>query len=609
MVKIDASEYEANWLIDQPQNSGNSATPEEVDEAGEQGDAESSSDTPTESEEQAKQAVQALKSALSSDRGNSENGGEAGTSNNSAPSEKVRKEWIPYRGPQGGEGWQNTEDPEDIRYGLDEPPGEVAEGYEEMAEQWGSEEGSGAELSSFLEEIGHGDLAQTMADGINNVAESIGESPNEVADRLTDRLQDRQELAGNLDQATGEQLANLASSMLDSIQEEIEEERARDELTEVVEGYDDELTSTRTTQRYIDQAVERVQEETDWTREELREDLLNHLTNENVDPSIALDEDEGLAEWANAKVQEAEAGADSPSEVPAKWGQPEEVTYGEWQEFDHDDEAFLETGDRVRGTRNGNPFEGEIVHSPNDGLVGIENEEGNVQTVESWDINEYQSQDRDKDEVRAELRDHFDNIGRHSKALEEYTGQSHREINGHMREIGERMEEQGIASSSRIAHAIMATADEDTAETIRMVQASAKMDLPRTMNVSRGIDVDAPRFLDKAEQAMEQGGSLVDEGFQSATIDQEVAEGFGNVTLDIETDHGVYARAASQFAGEDEILLPAGTRYEVKDVDRENNTVSVEAHGGFKFNQNVDHIRELIHEEGMTYQEALEYVR
>jgi hypothetical protein len=129
------------------------------------------------------------------------------------------------------------------------------------------------------------------------------------------------------------------------------------------------------------------------------------------------------------------------------------------------------------------------------------------------------------------------------------------------------------------------------------------------MNVARGIDVDAPRFLDKAELAMKEDKRLRDEGFQSATIDRDVAEGFGNVTLDIQTDHGVYARAASEFAGEDEVLLPAGTQYEVKDVDRENNTVSVEAHGGFDFNMNVDHIRELIHEEGMSYEEALEYVR
>ena len=53
------------------------------------------------------------------------------------PIKTLRKEWIPYRGPQEGEGWQNVNDPDDIRYGLDDPPGEVAEGYEEQAEDWG----------------------------------------------------------------------------------------------------------------------------------------------------------------------------------------------------------------------------------------------------------------------------------------------------------------------------------------------------------------------------------------------------------------------------------------------------------------------------------------
>lgn len=43
----------------------------------------------------------------------------------------VGKKWIPYEGPRGGEGWQNVNDPDDIRYGLDEAPGEVADGYDE----------------------------------------------------------------------------------------------------------------------------------------------------------------------------------------------------------------------------------------------------------------------------------------------------------------------------------------------------------------------------------------------------------------------------------------------------------------------------------------------
>ena len=43
-------------------------------------------------------------------------------------------EWKPYLGPNGGEGWQDITDPDDIRYGIAEPPGEVAEGYEEEAE-------------------------------------------------------------------------------------------------------------------------------------------------------------------------------------------------------------------------------------------------------------------------------------------------------------------------------------------------------------------------------------------------------------------------------------------------------------------------------------------
>ena len=535
--------------------------------------------------------------------------GEKKTDERGATYYRVHKQWIPYEGPEGGEGWQNTQDPDDIRYGLDEPPGEVAEGYEEQAEGWGNsdggEEDGGSELGNFLDELGHTEAKETIEQDIHSVAADTDTDPEEVAGRLHDRLEQRQDRIGNLDQANTEQISGLANSMLENIGEEIVEERNRDELTEAVEGYD-KLTSTKVTNHYIDSAVEQVQESTDWGRDELRQDLLSHLEEEGVDPEIALDEDEGLEQWAEAKIQEAEEGADAPSDVPDGWGKPEEVTFGEWTEFEQGDAQFLEHGDRVTGTRNGEEFEGTVRHTPEDGLVGIELDEGHVQTVETWDIDQYRSQDRDLDETRDELRDHFSNISQHNQSLQEYTGQAHREINGHMRDTAKEVD---ADSKGKLEHAIMATADADTARVISDVQAATKQSLPREMNVARGIDVDAGSFMDRAEEAMERGGSLMDEGFQSATIDRDVAEGFGNVTLDIQTDHGVYARAASEFAGEDEVLLPAGTQYEVKEVDRENNTVSVEARGGFRFNADVGHVRELIHEDGMSYEEAMEYVR
>lgn len=42
----------------------------------------------------------------------------------------LSKEWVPYQGPFGGEGWQRTSDGE-IRY-VEDAPGEVAEGFEDV---------------------------------------------------------------------------------------------------------------------------------------------------------------------------------------------------------------------------------------------------------------------------------------------------------------------------------------------------------------------------------------------------------------------------------------------------------------------------------------------
>jgi len=45
------------------------------------------------------------------------------------------KNWRPYQGPRGGEGWQNTEDPTDIRYQPDAPgPVEALQEYETLSD-------------------------------------------------------------------------------------------------------------------------------------------------------------------------------------------------------------------------------------------------------------------------------------------------------------------------------------------------------------------------------------------------------------------------------------------------------------------------------------------
>lgn len=69
--------------------------------------------------------------------------------------ETIQKEWIPYQGPRGGEGWQNMRGGE-VRYGIEEPPGEVEDGYEEFVGEWGTERQEPSEMTEEdLEEYEH----------------------------------------------------------------------------------------------------------------------------------------------------------------------------------------------------------------------------------------------------------------------------------------------------------------------------------------------------------------------------------------------------------------------------------------------------------------------
>jgi len=74
------------------------------------------------------------------------------------------KEWIPYLGPRGGEGWQNSQDMDEVVYQA-EAPGKAGEGYEEFVEEhnWGTE-GQGDEKLDVedywdLEDENHTDFA------------------------------------------------------------------------------------------------------------------------------------------------------------------------------------------------------------------------------------------------------------------------------------------------------------------------------------------------------------------------------------------------------------------------------------------------------------------
>lgn len=312
---------------------------------------------------------------------------------------------------------------------------------------------------------------------------------------------------------------------------------------------------------------------------------------------------------------EGTVSAETSNQSAGSSGKDGDNSFGDWEDFEHGDEKFLEYGDRVEVSTDEGEVTGEIVQDGDDNLFGVETEDSGRITIESWDISRYQSRKDDLDDIRGELRDHFEDmgVGTNSKALESYTDDSkYGEYQDQLRsgsDVAKQSPMYDDHPQMETVSAILSTTDEQTADQLKQIQSWAESDLPSDITVHRGIEVDADEFLNRAEQAQRNGNRLMDEGFQSATIDENVTDSFGNVTLDIQTDHGVYLRAASQHAGEDEVLLPAGTQFEVKDIDRETKTVGVEAHEGFDFGAvDVGHIRDLMRDDGLSYPEAVNHV-
>lgn len=307
-------------------------------------------------------------------------------------------------------------------------------------------------------------------------------------------------------------------------------------------------------------------------------------------------------------ASEAGDGTSEPSDESESGSAPDEA---EFEQFERGDEKFLQYGDEVTFTKDGETYRGEYKTTADENLHTVE-VDGERVGVETHQIESYHHKSDSLDDIRNELRDHFDDI-QHSRAIESWTDDGkYRDFQTQTRDgVEEAKESPAYDMDPRMeeASAILATADEDTAQTLCNIQSQSKNSLPREMTVYRGIDTDTDDFLEQAETAMENGKALSDPGFQATSINRDVAEGFGNVTLEVQTDHGVYTRAASEHAGEDEILLPAGTEFEVVNVDRSNNVVQVEAHGGYDFNGiDVGFIRDQMEEDGITYAEAVENV-
>ena len=297
-----------------------------------------------------------------------------------------------------------------------------------------------------------------------------------------------------------------------------------------------------------------------------------------------------------------EGGADGPSFDPA-----------DWDEYELGNEQFMDIDDYVVFEEDGDVLGGRIKRwGPERSLLTIEGADGKDHTIEAYDLVAHQPSTDDLSATRDVLREAAENagIGHHSTALSDYTDDTeYRRFQDTLRSAEEIAKESPVyegAPRMETASAALLSVDERTANTIKTIQDHARADLPEEITVYRGIKVDDDSFIDRAESAMDNGNPISDPGFQSTTINEEVADSFGNVTLKIKTDHGAYVRAASDFAGEDEVLLPAGQQFDVESVNRDTGVVEVTAvGGGLPMDMDLSYLRELMEEEDLSYGEVV----
>lgn len=209
---------------------------------------------------------------------------------------KQETEWIPYQGPDGGEGWQRVGDDE-VRY-QQNPPGETAEGVEEN--YWTDKYGADA-LSEFLDERLDEEEMREIGNRVEEAAESMNSDMDTEAGYIWGRLQHREEKFNQkLDDAPEGAISDLVDSIFGRREEEFSRREEMDELESLIEENGDMGTRDKLN---ISEAVREVQEDTDLTEEELRQDLLGMVEDADMPAEYVLD-NAGLNAWKDSKRAE-----------------------------------------------------------------------------------------------------------------------------------------------------------------------------------------------------------------------------------------------------------------------------------------------------------------
>jgi len=97
-----------------------------------------------------------------------------------------------------------------------------------------------------------------------------------------------------------------------------------------------------------------------------------------------------------------------------------------------------------------------------------------------------------------------------------------------------------------------------------------EMNLAEPLSVYRGVGGrTGDEFLSKARTAMDEGGTLTDNGFSSTSLNAAKATRFttSKVLLQIETNKGAFIDPVSGSKGEQEFLMSCGTKYSVQGID------------------------------------------
>lgn len=289
-------------------------------------------------------------------------------------------QWLPYEGPEGGEGWQLMSDPDEVRY-QQLPPGDTPDSV--PFDYWGQQSRGQSALRGYLLDTGDlsGDAITEAHEYVVHGARNTPLNPDDFAERILAEVQNFAHRR-NLDPSEfeDEKITRFIQNKTESIIDEHEFYAGLDGVERRVYEYTDGTDlSHKFAMSGVKNAVDRVSSSTSLTETEVKREIAETIE-EKPDHAVVPFLESGINDdWPEKRIEEWENNTEPINliELPDKYSSFDDVPDDDLRSVAFDS-GVLEIRYKTHDFDTEETFDNEMEKI----LSFVDSEESNVDTGE-----------------------------------------------------------------------------------------------------------------------------------------------------------------------------------------------------------------------------------